>query len=32
LGRELFGIFRDAVSSAETGASIFSSIDRRDDD
>jgi phosphogluconate dehydratase len=26
MGRELFGIFRNAVSSAESGASVFSSI------
>ncbi|MGB5166063.1 MAG: phosphogluconate dehydratase [Woeseiaceae bacterium] len=26
MGRELFGIFRNAVSSAESGASVFSSV------
>jgi phosphogluconate dehydratase len=31
MGRELFGIFRNAVSSAETGASIFSSVAQSDD-
>jgi phosphogluconate dehydratase len=31
MGRELFGIFRNAVSSAETGASVFSSVAQNDD-